>query len=113
MKAAIDEISLSNSVIIGKLLHSKSSRDRKFAREFCENVKSYSENHAAAEAAGYETLIDLRVTVVEKLEKDKSCSIKEQLISKRGELITLVQFGDGSCTQFTGSLDKSYVTWNR
>jgi hypothetical protein len=113
MKAAINESSINNSVIMGKLLHSKSSRDRRFAREFCENVKEYSEDLAAAKAAGYKTLIDLRVTVAEKLEKDKSCSIKEQLISKRGELITLVQFGDGSCTQFTGSLDKNYVNWNR
>ncbi len=98
-----------NASILNQMKRSKSSTARRMANELLENARDYTSDLDAAHAAGYS---DSRVTVAEKLEKDAAAHIVEQHTSKRGELITLVEFKGGNRTQYVGSLDYNFVAWN-
>lgn len=98
-----------DAAILYKMKYSKSSTVRRVAEELLENVRNYSSDLDAAHAAGYSSN---SVTVAEKLEKDAATHIVEQYISKRGELVTLVEFKDGNRTQYVGSLEHIFVAWN-
>ena len=98
-----------NASILNQMKHSKSSTARRMANELLENARDYTSDLNAAHAAGYS---DSRVTVAEKLEKDAATHIVEQHTSKRGELVTLVEFKGGNRTQYVGSLDYNFVVWN-
>lgn len=98
-----------NATILYQMKHSKSSTARRMASELLENARDYTSDLDSAHAAGYS---DSRVTVAEKLEKDASAHIVEQHTSKRGELVTLIEFKDGNRTQYVGSLDYNFVAWN-
>lgn len=98
-----------NAAILYKMKRSKSSTARRMANELLENARDYTSDLDAAHAAGYS---DSRVTVAEKLEKDIAAHIVEQHTSKRGDLVTLVEFKGGNRTQYVGSLDYNFVAWN-
>ena len=98
-----------DAAILYKMKHSKSSIVRRTAEELLENLRNYSSDLDAAHAAGYSSN---SVTVAEKLEKDAATHIVEQHTSKRGELVTLVEFKDGNRTQYVGSLEHIFVAWN-
>ena len=98
-----------DAAILYQMRHSKSSTARRVAEELLENIRNYSSDIDAAHAAGYSSN---SVTVAEKLEKDTATHIVEQYISKRGELVTLVEFKDGNRTQYVGSLEHIFVAWN-
>lgn len=98
-----------NASILNQMKHSKSSTARRMANELLENARDYTSDLNAAHAAGYS---DSRVAVAEKLEKDAAAHIVEQHTSKRGELVTLVEFKGGNRTQYVGSLDYNFVAWN-
>lgn len=98
-----------NASILNQMKHSKSSTARRMAEELIENAHDYVSYFNTALAAGYS---DIRVTVSEKLEKDAEAHIVEQHISKRGELVTTVEYKNGKCTQYVGSLDYNFVEWD-
>lgn len=98
-----------NASILNQMKHSKYSTARRMANELLENARDYTSDLDAAHAAGYS---DSRVTVAEKLEKDAAAHIVEQHTSKRGELVTLVEFKGGNRTQYVGILDYNFVAWN-
>lgn len=98
-----------NATILHQMKHSKSATARRMANELIENAHDYVSYFNTALAAGYS---DIRVTVSEKLEKDAEAHIVEQHISKRGELVTTVEYKNGKCTQYVGSLDYNFVAWN-